>query len=390
MNLTDDQVDAIGEVLNMAMGSAATTLSQLVNKKISITSPMVAISDVEQIAADFEDNSIGVMIGYEGEIEGSSLLVVNKTDGSIIADLMMGGEGNPELPFDELAMSALQEAMNQMMGASSTALASLLGGRIDIMPPQVINFDEQPIVESLKQIASGNEAVEVLFDFTGESIFQTKLVMILSEPVAQKMAAMAVNNAKAMIDTEESPSSSSTNAPSESPASPPQGAGTVSQATGNITQTIMPPPTYQQENFQQQPGGYPQQPPQQNQYNYPPPPPYGYPPPPTYQQQPQIQASQAQFQQLQPSPQGDSINIENLLNIPLELSVSLGDARMTLKDVLELRSGSVIELNKLAGEALEVRINDELIARGEVVVIDENFGIRITEIISPKERLEKI
>jgi len=388
MNLNDDQVDAIGEVLNMAMGSAATTLSQLVNKKISITSPMVDISDVEQIAADFEDNSIGVIIGYEGEIEGSSLLVVKKTDGSIIADLMMGGEGNPELPFDELAMSALQEAMNQMMGASSTALASLLGGRIDIMPPQVLNFDEQPIVESLNQIASGNEAVEVLFDFTGENVFQTKLVMILSESVAQKMAAMAVNKAKAMLDAEESPSEISSTVPDENLGAPTQVGGNVPQVTGNVNQVIVP-PSPPQDSFQQQPGGYPPQPSQQNPYNYPPPP-YGYPPPPTYQQQPQIQASQAQFQQLQPSPQGDSINIENLLNIPLELSVSLGDARMTLKDVLELRSGSVIELNKLAGEALEVRINDELIARGEVVVIDENFGIRITEIVSPKERLEKI
>jgi flagellar motor switch protein FliN/FliY len=378
MNLNDDQIDAIGEVLNMAMGSAATTLSQLVNKKISITSPMVDISDIEQIAADFEDNSIGVMIGYEGEIEGSSLLVVKKTDGSIIADLMMGGEGNPELPFDELAMSALQEAMNQMMGASSTALASLLGGRIDIMPPQVLNFDEQPIVESLNQIASGKEAVEVLFDFTGESVFQTKLVMILSEPVAQKMAAMAVNNVKAMLDNEEAPSKNSQNVPNEN-------LGAPAQDSSNAAQIISPPPSIQ-DNSQQQQYGYP--PPQQNPYNYPPP--YGYPPPPTYQQQPQIQASQVQFQQLQPSPQGDAINIENLLNIPLELSVSLGDARMTLKDVLELRSGSVIELNKLAGEALEVRINDELIARGEVVVIDENFGIRITEIVSPKERLEKI
>jgi len=388
MNLNDDQVDAIGEVLNMAMGSAATTLSQLVNKKISITSPMVDISDVEQIAADFEDNSIGVIIGYEGEIEGSSLLVVKKTDGSIIADLMMGGEGNPELPFDELAMSALQEAMNQMMGASSTALASLLGGRIDIMPPQVLNFDEQPIVESLNQIASGNEAVEVLFDFTGENVFQTKLVMILSESVAQKMAAMAVNKAKAMLDAEESPSEISSTVPDENLGAPTQVGGNVPQFTGNVNQVIVP-PSPPQDSFQQQPSGYPPQPSQQNPYNYPPPP-YGYPPPPTYQQQPQIQASQAQFQQLQPSPQGDSINIENLLNIPLELSVSLGDARMTLKDVLELRSGSVIELNKLAGEALEVRINDELIARGEVVVIDENFGIRITEIVSPKERLEKI
>jgi flagellar motor switch protein FliN/FliY len=387
MNLNDDQVDAIGEVLNVAMGSAATTLSQLVNKKISITSPMVDISDVEQIAADFEDNSIGVIIGYEGEIAGSSLLVVKKTDGSIIADLMMGGEGNPELPFDELAMSALQEAMNQMMGASSTALASLLGGRIDIMPPQVLNFDEQPIVELLNQIASGNEAVEVLFDFTGENVFQTKLVMILSESVAQKMAAMAVNKAKAMLDAEESPSEISSTVPNENLGAPTQIGGNVPQVTGNVNQVIVP-PSPPQDSFQQQPGGYPPQPSQQNPYNYPPPP-YGYPPP-TYQQQPQIQASQAQFQQLQPSPQGDSINIENLLNIPLELSVSLGDARMTLKDVLELRSGSVIELNKLAGEALEVRINDELIARGEVVVIDENFGIRITEIVSPKERLEKI
>ncbi|AEE15414.1 CheC, inhibitor of MCP methylation / FliN fusion protein [Thermodesulfobium narugense DSM 14796] len=386
MNLTDEQIDAIGEVLNMAMGSAATTLSQLVNKKISITSPMVDISDIEQIAADFEDNSIGVMIGYEGEVEGSSLLVVKKTDGSIIADLMMGGEGNPELPFDELAESALQEAMNQMMGAASTALASLLGGRINIMPPSVVNFDEQPIVESLKQIASGKEAVEVLFDFTGENVFQTKLVMILSEPVAQKMAQMAVNKAKAMIENQDDSASKASSLENQSTTMSPQSASQPLSAAGSTAVNSSIP----QSGVQQPPYSYPPQASQQNPYNYPPPP-YSYPPPPpTYQQQPQIQASQAQFQQLQPSPQGDSINIENLLNIPLELSVSLGNAKMTLKDVLELRSGSVIELNKLAGEALEVMINDELIARGEVVVIDENFGIRITEIISPRERLEKI
>ncbi|HEM55894.1 MAG TPA: flagellar motor switch phosphatase FliY [Thermodesulfobium narugense] len=384
MKLTDEQIDAIGEVLNMAMGSAATTLSQLVNKKISITSPMVDISDIEQIAADFEDNSIGVMIGYEGEIEGSSLFVVKKTDGSIIADLMMGGEGNPELPFDELAESALQEAMNQMMGAASTALASLLGGRIDIMPPSVINFDEHPIVESLKQIALGKEVVEVLFDFTGENVFQTKLVMILSEPVAQKMAQMAVNKVKAMLETQDDNSSKVSSSESQSATMTFQN---DSQHLNAVTSANINSSTYQ--SGVQQSYSYPPQAPQQNPYNYPPPP-HSYSPPPTYQQQPQIQASQAQFQQLQPSPQGDSINIENLLNIPLELSVSLGNAKMMLKEVLELRSGSVIELNKLAGEALEVMINNELIARGEVVVIDENFGIRITEIISPRERLEKI
>lgn len=87
---------------------------------------------------------------------------------------------------------------------------------------------------------------------------------------------------------------------------------------------------------------------------------------------------------------GNDLDLDFILDIPFELSVEIGRARMIVNDLLQLGQGSIIELNKLAGDPLEIFINRKLIARGEVVVVNEKFGIRLTDIISPMERVKSL
>ncbi len=94
-----------------------------------------------------------------------------------------------------------------------------------------------------------------------------------------------------------------------------------------------------------------------------------------------------------PSPQsqrGAVHSLDFILDIPLRVTVELGRARMPIRDILQLAQGSVVELSKFAGEPLEVLVNDKLVARGEVVVVNEKFGVRLTDVISPVERIEQL
>jgi len=115
------------------------------------------------------------------------------------------------------------------------------------------------------------------------------------------------------------------------------------------------------------------------------------------QNKPQPQAPKpapqgAKFEELKPAADGTGAtrDMDFLLDIPLEVTVELGRSRMFIKDLLQLGQGSVIELEKIAGEPMEILVNDKLIARGEVVVVNEKFGIRLTDIISPTERIQKL
>ena len=99
----------------------------------------------------------------------------------------------------------------------------------------------------------------------------------------------------------------------------------------------------------------------------------------------------ATLQTLEPNTAGDGeVNIENILDIPLTLSMEVGKTRISIRNLLQLNQGSVVELDRLAGEPLDVLVNGTLIAHGEVVVVNEKFGIRMTDVISPSERIKKL
>ena len=348
--LTPIEKDALGEIGNISMGSAATTLSTLLGHKVSITTPNVTVAPMNVIQQHYPLPYLVVEVAYTIGIDGNNVFAIQATDAAVIADLMMGGDGtNPEQQLTELHMSAVGEAMNQMMGAVATSLSSMFKKKIDISPPKVnlVDFGTEEIVTDMAK--STEPVVRVAFRMEVDGLIDSEIMQMLTVNVAKEMVEALMNDE-----------------PEEAPPPPPKAAPAPQKAA--------PPPPPQQ-----------QAPPPQQNY---PPPGYGYG---GSSMQPNVvtnmPVSPAQFMPLSMEPvQVNESNINLILDVPLQVTVELGRTKKTIKEILDLATGSIVELDKLAGEPVEIQINGHYLAKGEVVVIDENFGVRITEIASPAER----
>jgi len=351
--LTPVEKDALGEIGNISMGSAATTLSTLLGHKVSITTPNVTVAPMNVIQQHYPLPYLVVEVAYTVGIDGNNVFAIQATDAAVIADLMMGGDGtNPEQQLTELHMSAVGEAMNQMMGAVATSLSSMFKKKIDISPPKVnlVDFGTEEVVTDLAK--STEPVVRVAFRMEVDGLIDSEIMQMLTIDVAKEMVEALMNDE-----------------PEEAAPPPPPKAAPAPQ------QKAAPPPPPKQQ----------QAPPQQQNY---PPPGYGYGGSPM---QPNVvtnmPVSPAQFMPLSMEPvQVNESNINLILDVPLQVTVELGRTKKTIREILDLSTGSIVELDKLAGEPVEIQINGHYLAKGEVVVIDENFGVRITEIASPAER----
>lgn len=323
--------DALGEIGNTSMGSAATALSQIINQRVTITTPRVWVSTLRDLFNSFTVPYALVQVRYTEGLEGANLLVIRVSDAAIIADLMMGGDGtNPSSELNELALSALGEAMNQMIGSAATAMSSMFQRRVAISPPQVSQVhtgtdihdleipwdpDEQVAVVSFRMVIGelvDSEIMQVMP--VGVAIEEVKLLLgdAASQP-AEQAPEEEIREDKPQLEEAQ---------PLESPSTPPT--------------SISGPPAQ----------------------------------PPVTRELPR--------------------NIELILDVPLNVSVILGRTRRPIKEVLSLVPGSVVELDKLANEPVEVLVNGHLIAEGEVVVINENFGVQVKRIVSPEERIKRL
>ncbi len=370
--LTQMEKDALGEIGNISMGSAATALSILLNRKVDITTPSVRVVKYEDLKKQYKIPSVIVKIDYTEGLKGTALLVLNEKDAAIIADLMMGGDGkNPTDKLDELYLSAVGETMNQMMGSAATSMATMLRKSINISPPQVYYLDLSNSENEIPKITDDPVLVQVVFRMKIEDLVDSIFSQILPVDFAKNMVEILLSGgATEEAQPQQAPQAQQAPQPQQAP-----------------SQQQVPP----------QPQQAPQQPSQPQQPSAPQAPPsYQTGPQPTYQQEvqqgppPDVQPAQfAPLPQHQVSQTGPN-NIDLLLDVPLEITVELGRTTMLVKDILELGTGSVIELDKLAGEPVEIMVNNKLIAKGEVVIIDENFGVRITKIISPEERVRAL
>ena len=359
--------DALGEIGNISMGSAATTLSTLLGHKVSITTPTVSVAPMNVIQQRYPLPYLVIEVAYTVGIDGNNVFAIQASDAAIIADLMMGGDGtNPDPELNEIHMSAVGEAMNQMMGAVATSLSTMFNKKIDISPPKVnlVDFSK----EDLPSANSTEPMVRAAFRMEVDGLIDSEIMQILTVDVAKEMVEALMGGGEEA-------------APEPAPAPAPQPKAAPAPAP-----KAAPPP--------QQSHSAP--PPQQN-YAPPPQPQQGYaPPPPAYgyggsQMQPNVvtnmPVSPAQFTPLSVEPvQINEANIGLILDVPLQVTVELGRTKKTIKEILDLASGSIVELDKLAGEPVEIQVNGHYLAKGEVVVIDENFGVRITEIATPAER----
>ncbi len=338
---TEMEKDALGEIGNISFGSSATALSALLNQKVDITTPFVSLVYKEELTDEFPNPHVAVQVQYTEGFSGTNLLVIKHEDAAVISDLMLGGTGeNPTEIMDEIKLSAVQEAMNQMMGSAATSMSTVFQKKIDISPPSldILNIQKG---EGTELIPQDDVFVKVSFNLKVGTLIDSNIMQLLS-----------ISFAKSLVEELLGPSAEGTAASIEK------------ESDLNEKQTEPPAAEYIQHEEIQQAA-------------------------PVHVPVDVQPASFSEFEHV-PSPQGDSRNLDMLLDIPLQVTVELGRTKRTVQEILALSSGAIIELDKLAGEPVDILINSKLIAKGEVVVIDENFGVRVTDIISQRDRINKL
>ncbi len=353
-DLSDIEKDAIGEVANISMGTSATTLFSLVNRKVNITTPVVEMCNWQDVLNDYERPCVFIQIKYTVGLNGTNILVLKEHDVKVITDLMMGGDGtNVDGELSDLHLSAISEAMNQMMGSSSTSLSSMLGKTIDISPPEASLVDlhsKEPrelspfLVDRFVKI-SFRMQIDDLVDSTLMQLYPLDFAKSVYETfMAQQMGSIAA--------------AAPAPAPAPAPAAP---APTPAPAPDMGMQQPMGMPMGGMDMSMQQQMGMP---------------PQGY-------GMPNVNIQPAQFQNFAQG-QGEMVSAESIgliRDVPLEVTVELGRTSKSISDILEFAPGTIIELDKIAGEPIDVLVNGKFVAKGEVVVIEESFGVRIMEII---------
>lgn len=381
VEFTDLQKDAIAEVMNISMGNAATAASELLNAKVWITTPRVSIKQASDLHNEGLEPAVCVKIVYIKGISGTNLMVWKQDDVQLILNQLMGQPlvVTPDFEFDELNISAVSEVMNQMMGSSATALSNFLGMHIDISTPTPYIMEEINLTD-IQDYDPEDEIVAVNFDLTIEGVIKSEFVSVMSLELAHMIAD------KVLVVTEEPEPPKQEEKPAAQPAvqqAPPQSmqpAMQQAQAQPQMNQMYYDPSMSMQPAMQQAPM-YPGMPPYG--YGYGVPNGYGYPP---YAQPINIQnATLHQFEGADVTLSGEQKeNLQLLMGVPLQISVEIGTAKRKVKDILEFSQGTIIELERQAGAPVDVVVNGNLIARGDVVVIDDNFAVRITEIIKSK------
>ncbi|MDN5346777.1 MAG: flagellar motor switch protein FliN [Clostridia bacterium] len=327
-DLTETEKDVLGEIGNISMGSAATTLSQILNKRVTITTPSVRVTTPKELFESFEVPYLAVEVTFTEGLEGVNLLIIKVSDASVIADLMMGGSGLAKSEvLTEIQISAVAEAMNQMIGSAATSMSTIFQRSVKISPPTVTPVDLTG--ESLPSPWPTDSKIAVVsFKMEIEGLVNSEIMQVMPLEIAKLEADLLLNPSQTGIS--EIP-------PAGDPAGAPQdfGAGEVA----------IPPA---------QPDG--------NGEN---------------RRPPAVVGASAR-------------NLDLILDVPLDISVVLGETDKPIRDILELAPGAIVELERNADEPVEILVNGTLIARGEVVIVNENFGVRITDILDPYERVNQL
>ncbi|MDQ0253703.1 flagellar motor switch protein FliN/FliY [Evansella vedderi] len=354
--LSGIEEDALGEIGNISFGSAATALSTLLNQKVDITTPHVSVIHKNKLSEIFPKPHVAVSVNYTAGFEGMNLLVIKTTDAAIIADLMFGNDGsNAGEDLGEMELSAVQEAMNQMMGSASTSMSTIFNKRVDISPPNIdlLNLKENP---DHADIPEDDVLVQISFDIKVGNLIDSKLMQLVTVSFAKNMVEQLMNPDYELPETA---SEANTAEVKHSEG------GYTEQVHSNDLNHRMERDLYSPERKE-------------------------------LQQAPKLDRSAkvqpVAFSNFEAPSLGETEakNLNMLLDIPLDVTVELGRTKRSIKDILELTQGSIIELDKLAGEPVDILVNQRLIAKGEVVVIDENFGVRLTDIVSQRERIQNL
>lgn len=353
IEFSEQEKDAIGEIGNISMGTAATTLSTLLGHKVSITTPRVELMSVEEITKEYPLPFIAVDVKYKEGIEGTNLLILKQRDVKVITNLMMGQ--GPEVedgtdPLSEVHLSAIGEAMNQMIGSASTSLSEMFNRKIDINPPKAFEMDlssdkfDEYISEDV------NVYAKISFSMKIGDFIDSEIMQLIPMSFAREMIEILLGGQQE--EEAEAPKEETPEPKKPEPKASPSATSTQAKAAAAYSQ----PKEAKQEAPQER-----------------------------------VNVQPAQFQSFDESPTShEPENISLIRDVPLKVTVELGRTVKKIQDVLDFGPGTIIELDKLVGEPLDILVNGQYVAKGEVVVIDENYGIRVTDIVKPEKRIGKL
>ncbi|MDI3546963.1 MAG: flagellar motor switch protein FliN [Halanaerobiales bacterium] len=359
--LTEEEKDVLGEVGNIAMGSAATALYTILDQKVEITAPEVSIATFGEISAQYERPCVLVKVKYTSGLEGMNLLIIKEEDAAIIADLMMGGDGSSkDIELDEIHLSAVGEAMNQMMGSSSTAISSIINDVVNISPPETDYLDLNEAISQDEYFSADEQIVDTSFRLKIGNLVDSSFKQLAPLEFSKRFAARLMEaNGGGLTAKNGNPQDDRVQAEVEREVvRRMQDKPETDYVTTNLS-------AKQDLSIEQRRGS-------------------------TIREE-VVGVKRAKFPDFDEStPAPLPHNMELIQDVPLQVTVQLGKSRMTIKEILDLGEGSIIELDKLAGEPVDLLVNGKLIAKGEVVVIDENFGFRVKDIVSPLERINNV
>lgn len=326
--LSQMETDIIGEVGNISMSQAATTLSELLGHQVTITTPHVSTKVMRSILQKSKRPNVVTSIEFKQGIVGHNMLMLDIVDSIKIANLMMGGPGEALTEtLTELELSAVGEAMNQMIGSASTAMATMLSRMVDIHPPTVALWNEVENID-IDHFNLDETVCQISFELEVEGILKSNIMQILTLDAVRDISAIMLDDKATTIDR-----------PAKKKEIP----------TEKVTdQTLV-------------------------------------------HHNEQVSVSKPEFQQLSEKPVHSAPkNLDLIMDVPLEFSVLLGESKKTIREILSLGTGSVVELDRMTEAPLNIYVNGKILAEGEVVVINENFGIRITNILSKEQRLNNL
>src|SRR5699024_5390316 len=350
--LSTIEIDTLGEIGNISFGSSATTLSTLLKQKVAITTPVVSIINKEEIYEEFSFEYVSIRVNYIEGFKGKNIFVIKSEDAAIISDIMLGGDStSPTKELNDIHLSAVQEVMNQMMGAAATSMSTVFDKRVDISPPSIKLVSSEETEEGMRPDAQEEVFVKVSFQLKVGDLIDCNIMQLIPIPFVSELVShllhgktMETNNEAALtLEQFEKPAHEKPINIQE-PMQDQEKSHTAPQYIGNAIDREH--ATIQQASF--------------SEFNH-------------------VELDQ-----------NAQKNLDMLLDIPLNITVELGRTKRTIREILNVSSGSVIELDKLAGEPVDILVNGKLIAQGEVVVIDENFGVRVTDIISQTDRIMKL
>ncbi|MBA1333865.1 MAG: Flagellar motor switch protein FliN [Firmicutes bacterium] len=339
--LSPEEIDALGEIGNISMGTSATTLYTLLGNKVTITTPRVEIIDLSKISQEYPLPFIAIKVQFTEGLEGLNLLLLKERDALIIADLMMGGDGsNYRQEIDDLTMSAISEAMNQMIGSASTSLSTMLDKPINISPPIAFRVDLGSDYEEIEFFQTNTRFAKIAFKMVVGNLIDSEIMQLLPLKFAKEMVTdlMEVEEKKDAYGTEE---------PVANKKNKEDGLSVEEQQQKNSANNVL-----RKEGVRIQP----------------------------------VSLKELQDE----APGGEKENIKLILDVPLQVTVELGRTKKQIREILQFGVGTIVELDKLAGEPVDIQVNGKFIAKGEVVVIDESFGVRITDIVHPAKRISSI